>query len=93
MHDFRCTSSVDMFYPLLAKQVKYFKETEGGRSVMCKEVEMLVEKRAEEMLKERAFEEKKAMIKKMIDDNIFSIEQAAKYFELPIDTVKEMADK
>lgn len=30
MHDFRCISSVDMFYPTLAKQVKYFKETEGG---------------------------------------------------------------
>ena len=29
MHDFRCLSSADMFYPALAKQVNYFKETEG----------------------------------------------------------------
>ena len=31
MHDFRCTSSEDMFYPLLARQVRHFKETEGGQ--------------------------------------------------------------
>ena len=28
MHDFRCTSAVDMFYPELAKPVRHFKETE-----------------------------------------------------------------
>ena len=55
MHDFRCTSSVDMFYPLLAKQVKYFKETEGGRKIVCKTFEDLAEKRANE----RVLEEKK----------------------------------
>lgn len=31
-HDFRCLSSVDMFYPELAKQVKYFRRRkEAGR--------------------------------------------------------------
>ena len=39
---------------MLAKQVKYFKETEGGRKDMCKAVEELAEKRADE----RAMEEK-----------------------------------
>ncbi len=48
MHDFRCTSSVDMFYPVLADQVKYLKETEGGREIMCKTFEDLAEKWAEE---------------------------------------------
>ena len=28
MHDFRCTSSIDMFYDELKNTVKYFKETE-----------------------------------------------------------------
>ena len=55
MHDFRCTSSVDMFYPLLAKQVKYFKETEGGRKIVCKAFEDLAEK--------RLLEEKKMLAK------------------------------
>ena len=52
MHDFRCTNPEDMFYSLLAKQVKYFKETEGGRMDMCKAVEELAEKRANERVLE-----------------------------------------
>ena len=48
MHDFRCLSSVDMFYPILAKQVKYFKETEGGQEIMCQVFEDLAEKRVTE---------------------------------------------
>ncbi len=45
-------SSVDMFYPELAKQVKYFKETEGGREIMCQIFEDLAEKRANERAEE-----------------------------------------
>ena len=48
MHDFRCLSSVDMFYPALAKQVRYFKETEGGQDIMCQVFDDLAEKRADE---------------------------------------------
>ncbi|MCI8993620.1 MAG: hypothetical protein HFG80_13035 [Eubacterium sp.] len=48
MHDFRCSSSVDMFYPILAKHVKYFKETEGGQSVMRKTFRELAKEYAEE---------------------------------------------
>lgn len=56
MHDFGCRESADMFYPLLAEQVKYFKETEGGRGVMCKIVEEYAEKYAEKKVKESARE-------------------------------------
>ena len=53
-----------MFYPILAKQVKYFKETEGGQEVMGQLFEDLVVKWgtikayeiAEEMAKEKAEE-------------------------------------
>ena len=51
-HDFRWLSSVDMFYPELAKQVKYFKETEGSREIMCQVFEELAEKRANERAEE-----------------------------------------
>ena len=51
-HDFRCMSSVDMFYPELARQVKYFKETEGGQEIMCQVFEELAEKRANERAEE-----------------------------------------
>ena len=47
MHDFRCTSAVDMFYDELAKSVRFFKETEGGQSRMSKAMEDRI-RRAEE---------------------------------------------
>ena len=52
MHDFRCTNADDMFYPVLAGQVRYFKETEGGRKIMCEVFEELAEKRAEKIAEE-----------------------------------------
>lgn len=45
MHDFGCRRASDMFYHELAKQVKYYKETERGREIMCKAVDDLAEKR------------------------------------------------
>ena len=41
MRDFRCTSSIDMFYDELKNTVKYFKKTEGERRQMCKAMEAL----------------------------------------------------
>lgn len=64
-HDFRCMSSADMFYPELAKQVKYFKETEGGREIMCQVFEELAEKRAEETRIETLFHSIKNLMKSM----------------------------
>lgn len=83
MHDFRCTSSIDMFYPVLANQVRYFKETEGGRKIMCKTFEDLAEK--------RLFEEKKALAEKMLLRGRGSVEQIAEDLELPIEVVRELA--
>lgn len=80
MHDFRCTSSVDMFYPVLADQVKYFKETEGGREIMCKTFEDLAEKWAEEKAEERAEERKMEVllesIKSIMENLKLTAEQA-----------------
>lgn len=39
MHDFRCVSAVDMFYPELAEKVRELKETKGGQDRMCKLME------------------------------------------------------
>lgn len=52
MHDFRCTSSIDMFYNELKKSVKYFKETEGGRGQVCKAMEERIERERIESLLE-----------------------------------------
>ena len=100
MHDFRCTNPEDMFYSLLAEQVRYFKETEGGRKDMCKAVEELVEKRAVEMVEEmvekradeRAMEEKKDIASRMIADGKLSIEDIAKYAGLSVEEVEQLAE-
>ena len=88
MHDFRCTNPEDMFYSLLAEQVKYFKETEGGRKDMCKAVEELVEKRADE----RVLEKQKELAMGMIDEGELSIEKIAKYVGLSVEEVGQLAE-
>ena len=102
MHDFRCIRPKDMYYPLLAEQVCYFKETQGGRTIMCKAFEELAEKRAAElaaelaaemaaeMVEERALEEKKDMVKRMLAAGKFSVEEIALYAGLSVDVVKEL---
>ena len=88
MHDFRCTRSEDMYYPLLAEQVSYFKETQGGRRIMCKAFEELAEKRAAEMATEMATE----MAKRMIEIKKLSMEEIAICTGLPVDDIKELAE-
>ncbi|MCD8197120.1 MAG: Rpn family recombination-promoting nuclease/putative transposase [Lachnospiraceae bacterium] len=39
VHDFKCTSPNEMYYDVLAKRVRHFKETEGGIAHMCKLLE------------------------------------------------------
>ncbi|MCD7890121.1 MAG: PD-(D/E)XK nuclease family transposase [Oscillospiraceae bacterium] len=39
MHDFKCTSADDMYFDVLAKRVRHFKEAEGGITQMCKLIE------------------------------------------------------
>lgn len=84
MHDFRCTNSVDMFYPLLAKQVKYFKETEGGREIVCKTFEDLAEK--------RIMEDRKITAKMLLEKGNMSIEEIAAISRLSVGEVEKLAD-
>ena len=51
MQDFRCTSAKDMNNPVLAKRVSYFKESQEGVAVMCKEMEKMREEVREETTK------------------------------------------
>lgn len=86
MHNFRCLSSVDMFYPTLAKRVKYFKETEEGQDIMCQVFEDLVEKRAEEA----RIEEKRAFARRLIARGKLTVEQIAEAADLQIEVVKDL---
>ena len=83
MHDFRCLNSADMFYPILASQVKYFKETEGGQEIMCQIFEDLAEK--------RVTEEKRASARRMIARGKLTLEEIAEDTDLSLEEVKELA--
>ena len=74
----------ESFYSLLAKQVKYFKETEGGRKDMCKAVEELVEK--------RVLEEKINSVKKLLANGKLSVEEVAECIGLPVNVVEELVE-
>ena len=85
MHDFRCLSSVDMFYPALAKQVRYFKETEGGQDIMCLLFEELAEKRADE----KVLAEKAKLVKNLMETMRLTAEQAMEAMKIS-ETDKEV---
>lgn len=82
MHDFRCTSSVDMFYDVLKDGMHHYKETEGGRAKMCKAIEAYGE--------EQRLEEKIKTAKEMIADNM-SVEKIEKYTGLSKEKIKELS--
>lgn len=83
IHDFRYISSVDMFYPELAKQVRYFKETEGGREIVCQIFEELAEK--------RVTKEKKAFARRLIARGKQTLEEIAEDTDLPLEEIKTLA--
>ena len=85
MHDFRCLSSVDMFYPALAKQVRNFKKTEGGQDIMCQVFEELAEKRADE----KVLAEKAKLVKNLMETMRLTAEQAMEAMKIS-ETDKEV---
>lgn len=72
VHDFDCKESADVIYPVLAKQIHYYKETEGGRSIMCKVVDELAERRAEERRIDTMF----VVVKNLMESMQWTVEQA-----------------
>lgn len=79
MHDFRCTSAVDMFYQELAKPVRHFKETEGGRSQVCKAMEERIDREKEKERIDNSFEH----IKNLMESMKMTAEQAMIALKIP----------
>lgn len=72
MHDFRCTSAVDMFYQELAKSVRHFKETEGGQNQVCKAMEERIDRERDQERIETLFD----VVKNLMEAMKMSAEQA-----------------
>ncbi len=85
MHDFRCTSSVDMFYDVLKKGMRHYKETEGGRAIVCKAIEAYGQ--------EQRIEEKIETAKRMIARGKMEVDEIAEDTGLPLERVLELKDK
>jgi hypothetical protein len=88
MHDFRCTSAADMLCPELAESVRHFKETEGGRSQVCKAVEEFSAKIAVEMVNE----EKNSIAVKMLKAGKYAMEEISGLTGLTLQEVKKLQE-
>ena len=80
MHDFSCQNPADMHYRILADKTRYFKEDEKGVAAMCKLMEDLIDS------------EKKEIALKMLQDGKLQKDEIAKYFNLTLDQVEDLAN-
>lgn len=81
IHDFRARSADDMYYPTLAAQVRYYKESEGGKDEMCRVMEELREDTRDEF------------IENLLLDGDDSYEKIARVSNSTIDHVAEIEKK
>ena len=84
MHDFSCTRAEDMYYPVLADRVRYFKEDQKGVASMCKVME--------DMRNEAAREKAVLVAQAMLADDM-PYEKIAKYSGLSVDEIKALDSK
>jgi hypothetical protein len=81
VHDFGCVRSADMYCDTLKKQVHYFKETEGGREIVCQIVEEFADERAEVKRIDTLYDS----VKNLMDTMKWSADQAMKALKIPMD--------
>ena len=85
MHDFFCTDAKDMFYPVLANRVQYFKQDAKGVATMCRAMEEM----RNETVRERNIE----IAKTMLASKKLSYEDIALFSGLTVDEVKSLDAK
>ena len=85
MHDMNCTDAKEMLNPLLAEEVRYLKETNGGRTQMCRAFEEIAREAEEKTKRETA--------RNLIALNQMSVETIAKCVDLPVEEVRALAER
>lgn len=93
MHDMNCTDADEILNPLLAEEVRYLKETEGGRVQMCRAFEEIAFEAAKEAAEKAKHDANVEAALKMIALGQMSLETIAQCVNLPLDEVKELAQK
>ena len=82
MHDFWCTKADDMMNDVLAKEVRYMKENEEGRTSMSKLLEEMLEKSKEAGKAEGKAEGKLITVYEFVKDGIITMSEGAKRVNL-----------
>ena len=77
MHDFACIEAKDMYYPVLADRVRYFKEDEKGVTVMCKAME--------DMRNEAVERNTVELLKNLMETMKMTAQQAVDALKIPLD--------
>jgi hypothetical protein len=88
MHDFRCTSADNMYYPVLADRVRYFKENERGKESMCK----MMEDMRNEAAKKAEDKRNETIALNLLEIGKMSIEEIASATGLTVDCVNKLAE-
>lgn len=93
MHDMNCTNADEILNPLLAEEVRYLKETEGGRVQMCRAFEEIAFEAAKEAAEKAKHDANVEAALKMLALGQMSLETIAECVDLSLDEVKELAAK
>jgi hypothetical protein len=97
MQDFSCKKASDMKSGVLSEKVRQLKESDKGVGHMCKIMQDFVREerevaKAEGRLEGRA-EGKSEIAEKMLRQNRMTLEEIAEMTELPMETVKRLAEQ
>ncbi len=94
MYDFHCKNADDMHYDVLAKRVRYFKQSEGGQEDMSRIMEELCAEVAAEAAAaaaaEAAYNKSVDLAVAMLKDGM-DIQSVSKYSGLPLEEVEALA--
>ena len=90
MHDFACTKSEEMHYPILAKRVRYFKEEQEGVATMSRIFEEIKREAAQEAARKTAREKSIQVARRMLMMGKYSYEEISAISDLTMDEVKAL---
>ena len=85
MHDFRTADANEMYYNEIANRVRIHKQEEQGAKTMCRIIEEYVE--------ERAAETRTEIVEDLLRDGTMSIERIAVVAKVPLEQVKQIAER
>lgn len=93
MHDMNCTRAEDMLNPLLAEEVRYLKETQGGNANMSEALELIAKEYAKEEVERAEHEKAVSTALNLLAIGTLSVEDIARCVGLPVEEVKSLTDK